>query len=273
LDRAGYAAQVKVTSRSTLLFSLAGGSRDAITENGGNFLAGEQAISREELMRMAEESPEKLSANVLLRPVVQDFLLPTSAYVGGPAEAAYYAQAAVLHQHLLGRAPRFLPRADFTLLEGKTAKLLKRYGLDIEDVWAGRQTLRHRMEAQFVTSALAKEFGRGLREMEELFARLRKPIHKLDPALDGAAEHARKAAVFHLGKLQRKAGHSRELRENVIAKQEEYLLGLLYPKKQMQSRVLCGLPFLARWGVDLLRELKGRAGSKNLGAHQIVQVD
>jgi bacillithiol biosynthesis cysteine-adding enzyme BshC len=273
LDRAGYAAQVKVTARSTLLFSLEGGRREAITENGGNFLVGARAVSREELLRMAEESPEKLSANALLRPVVQDFLLPTAAYIGGPAEIAYYAQTAVLYEHLLGRAPRLLPRAGFTMVDGKARKLLERYGMAVEDIWAGKQSLQHRMEAQFVPGALAKDFGRSLKEVEEAFARLRRPIRRLDPTLDGSVERARRAVTFHLSKLQRKAGRARELRDHVLAKQEEYLLGLLYPKKQLQSRVLCGVPFLARWGVDLLSELKRRAGSKRLGAHQIVELD
>ena len=273
LNRAGYEPQVRVTPRSTLLFSLESGRREVITENGGKFLAGERAIARETLLETAQQAPEKLSANALLRPVVQDFLLPTAAYIGGPAEIAYFAQVNVVHQHFLGEAARVLPRADFTLVDAKAQKVLKRYGLEVEEVWTGKQSLRRRLEAEFVSGALAKEFGRGLKDIEAAFARLRKPIHKLDPTLDASLEGARKAAAFHLASLQRKAGHARELRENVLAKKEEYLLGLLYPKKQMQSRVLCGLPFLARWGVGLLAELKKYAGFKKLGAHQIALLD
>ena len=75
---------------------------------------------------LAESEPEKLSPNALLRPVVQDFLLPTVAYVAGPAEIAYFAQSEVVYLELLGRMPVMLPRAGFTLVDAKAAKLLRR---------------------------------------------------------------------------------------------------------------------------------------------------
>jgi bacillithiol biosynthesis cysteine-adding enzyme BshC len=273
LDREGYSAQVRVTARSTLLFSLETGLRQAITESGGKFQAGEKSYSRPELTQLAADAPEKLSASALLRPALQDFLLPSAAYIGGAAEIAYYAQAAAVHEHLVGRMPAVLPRADFTLVDSKAAKLLEQYALAPEDLWAGRQEVRRRMELRFVPATLARDFGRSAKELERALERLRGPIRKLDSTLEGALDRARRAAAFHLAKLQRKAGRSRELRENVLAAHEEYLHGLLYPKKQIQSRVLCALPFLARWGMDLLRELKRFSGSKNLAAHHIIRVE
>ena len=68
-------------------------------------------------------------AEALLRPVWQDYLLPTVAYVGGPAELAYFAQSQVIYDRLLGRMPVAVSRASFTLLDSRAAKLLERYGL------------------------------------------------------------------------------------------------------------------------------------------------
>src|SRR6266436_5233813 len=119
LDRAGFDAQVKVTLRSTLLFYLGDGVRQVITASNGKFQAGDKTWARDELIHVTHAEPGKFSPNALFRPVVQDFLLPTAAYVGGPAEISYFAQSEVIYRHLLGRMPVMLPRAGFTLVDAK----------------------------------------------------------------------------------------------------------------------------------------------------------
>src|SRR5208283_1263738 len=100
---------------------------------------------RAEWLQKVEAHPELFSPNALFRPVVQDFLLPTVAYFAGPAEIAYFAQSHVLYEKLLGRMPVILPRADFTLVDPKAVRILKKYHLDVEDVWEGKQALRKSM--------------------------------------------------------------------------------------------------------------------------------
>src|SRR4029077_18794166 len=108
LDRAGYDVQVKVTSRSTLLFRMDEGGRQVVTASAERFQAGEKTWAREELVHLTHTEPEKFSPNALFRPVVQDFLLPTTAYIAGPAEISYFAQSEVVYRHLLGRMPVML---------------------------------------------------------------------------------------------------------------------------------------------------------------------
>jgi len=131
LDRAGFGTQVKVTSRSTLLFHLADGVRQVITANSGKFQTGEKAWARDELVHMTHAEPENFSPNALFRPVVQDYLLPTAAYIAGPAEISYFAQSEVVYRHLLGSMPVVLPRAGFTLIDAKANKLLRKYCLTV----------------------------------------------------------------------------------------------------------------------------------------------
>ena len=96
LESAGYEPQVNVTSRSTLLFSMEQGKREVITAANASFSAGSHTASREEWSERVDAHPELFSPNALLRPVLQDYLLPTAAYFGGPAEIAYFALA-LLH--------------------------------------------------------------------------------------------------------------------------------------------------------------------------------
>ncbi|MBZ5528479.1 MAG: bacillithiol biosynthesis cysteine-adding enzyme BshC [Acidobacteriia bacterium] len=270
LEQAGYAAQVKVTGRSTLLFQLEGGVRRAVTEGNGGFQAGEKIWTREEFLRVAETGAEVLSANALLRPVMQDFLLPTAAYIAGPGEIAYYAQAEVVYRQILGWMPVVLPRADFTVVDGKAEKLLKKYGLKVEEIWDGREKIRRKMELQKIPATLGARMEEGYREAQRALERLRGPLGKLDVTLLGALERAKKSSAYHYEKLKNKAGRARALREGVIAGHEEYLCALLFPRRGMQSRELCLLPMMALWGPEALRELKKYAGSKGLGAHQVI---
>ena len=101
----GYHEQVKVTAGSVLLFAIQDGARVAIQRQND---ALQHRQRKTDAGRIAgahrERDPDKFNANVLLRPVMQDTLLPTLAYIGGPAEVAYFAQGSVVYQRLLGRA-------------------------------------------------------------------------------------------------------------------------------------------------------------------------
>ena len=272
LDKAGFAAQVKVTARSTLIFSMGKDTRQPIAASAGKFICGEQSWTKEELIRAVEAKPEDFSPNALLRPVVQDCLLPTAAYIAGPAEIAYYAQAEVIYRKLLGRMPVILPRAAYTIVDAKAEKLLRRYGLKVEDVWRGSQELRGKMETANVPPALGKNFDKTLKESQRALAQLKKQIVRLDPTLGGAVETAQKKIAFQLEKLKRKAGKAQSLKAGLIAAHQEFLESLLYPHKVLQSRELCFLPFLASWGMGGLKELQKLSGSAKLKEHKILRI-
>lgn len=272
LDRAGFDAQVKVTARSTLLFRMDEERRQVITANADKFLSGEKTWNREELVHRTHMEPEKFSPNALLRPVVQDYLLPTAAYIAGPAEIAYFAQSEVVYRHLLGRMPVILPRAGFTLVDAKAQKLLRRYDLGVEDVWAGSQGLRHKMERQSVPASLSKNFERNQKQIAEMLAQLGKQIEKLDTTLRGTVARARKRIEFHIDKLRRKAGRAQDQKTGLLSQHEGYLESLLYPHKGPQERELCLLPFLARWGAGGLSELQRHSTGKKIGHHFIIRV-
>ncbi len=272
LDHAGFDAQVKVTSRSTLMFHFSDGVRQVITASAGKFQAGEKTWTREELVHETHIEPEEFSPNALFRPVVQDYLLPTAAYIAGPAEISYFAQSEVIYRHLLGRMPVMLPRPGFTLVDAKANKLLRRYGLTVEDVWAGSQGLRHKMEGQSVPRSLSKNFDRNQKEIAKMLAQLGKQIEKLDPTLKRTVERARKRIEFHIDKLRRKAGRAQDQKTGLLSEHERYLESLLYPHKGPQERELCLLPFLARWGAGGLSELQKHSTGKKIGHHFIVHL-
>lgn len=272
LDRAGFDAQVKVTSKSTLLFRFANGRREVITSSNGNFHSGGKDWTREELTRLTHAEPENFSPNALFRPVVQDYLLPTVAFITGPAELSYIAQSEVVYEHLLGRMPVMLPRAAFTLVDAKAGKLLDRYGLTVEEVWEGPQELRRKIEGASLPKSLSKNFERDQKQIAKMLDGLGKQIEKLDATLMGTVERTRKGIEFHLEQLRQKAGRAQDEKLGVIASHGQHLESLLNPHKALQERELCLLPFLARWGASGLSELQKLCSGKKLGHHLVVQL-
>ncbi|HYL83170.1 MAG TPA: bacillithiol biosynthesis cysteine-adding enzyme BshC [Candidatus Angelobacter sp.] len=272
LERAGYAPQVKVTSKSTLLFRFDGGRRQVISASSGKFHAGEKTWTREDLTHLTHTEPENFSPNALFRPVVQDYLLPTAAFIGGPAELSYIAQSEVVYRHLLGHMPVMLPRSGFTLVDVKASKLLERYGLTVEEVWAGPQELRRKIEGASLPKSLSKDFDRDQKEITKMLDKLGKQIEKLDATLTGTVERTRKGIEFHLEQMRQKVGRAQDQKLGVIAGHEQHLESLLNPHKVLQERELCLLPFLARWGASGLSELQKLSGGKKIGHHFILSL-
>ncbi len=113
--------------------------------------------------------------------MVQDYLLPTVAYIGGAAEIAYFAQSEVVYKHVLRRMPVILSRPDFTLVDIKAAKLLRAYKLNVEDIWAGSQEVRRRMELASVPMGLSIDFDRNHKQVIKMLDQLHDQLKKLDP--------------------------------------------------------------------------------------------
>lgn len=269
LERQGYHAQVKVTERSTLLFLNVDGRRQPLRQRNGGFAAVGQTFSAVELNETLEQSPEAFSANVLLRPVVQDALLPTAAYVGGPAEVAYFAQAEVVYRHLGAPMPAIVPRAGFTLVEPEAARVLERYGLEVAAVFRGRQYVRAQMERRFLPKGLLRKFDRDEKSLRKLLAGLRRPVGKLDRTLLGALDTAERKMLHQFLKLRGKAGRAENFRTGLLDRHERLLLDSLYPHRDLQERTHNLLPFIARHGFELLGELERRSASL-AGNHQVV---
>ena len=111
LQAAGYHQQVHVQASTSLVLLFEDSARVALKRQNGVYWAHSRAYTPQELLVRVDSTPLEVSPSALLRPVMQDFLLPTAALVAGPSEAAYLGQASVLYESLLGRMPAVLPRA------------------------------------------------------------------------------------------------------------------------------------------------------------------
>jgi bacillithiol synthase len=267
LDKAGYHAQVKITGESTLLFYNVDGRRQPLRMRNGKFTAGRSSLTLTELQAAIERTPELFTPNVLLRPIVQDTLLPTAAYIAGAAEIAYMAQAQMVYDKLLGRMPAILPRAGFTIVEPLVARKLTKFGLDINDTFRGHQYLRARMEQKALPRALASRFEAGEKTLRKLLKSYQAPLMRLDHTLVGALESAERKMLHQFAKLKGKAGRAENLRIGVLDRYERIFLDSLYPHRGLQERTLSPLPWLAEYGPSFVDNLSRQASIESRQHH------
>jgi bacillithiol biosynthesis cysteine-adding enzyme BshC len=258
LESSGFHAQVKITEQTTLLFVDQENERVPLRAHQGQFELGRRTLSLRELTDRLASSPQSFSANVLLRPIMQDLLLSTVAYVAGPAEIAYFAQASVAYKRLLGRMPVMMPRASFTLVEAPVATLLQKYELQLPDLFHGARAVRARMEAALMPPGLAERFEQGEKTLRQILEDLREPVAKLDSTLNGALETSERKMLYQFGHLQEKVARAIAFRSSVLDGHERTIVELLYPNGELQERSLCFLPTLAAHGPGILGELSGR---------------
>jgi len=256
LQAADYHQQVRITKATTPLFLIRQGSRIPVhLKSEHEFVVGEERVPKTEIIELAETAPASFSPNVLLRPVLQDYLLPTLAYVGGAAEVAYFAQLGVLYEKLLGRVTPILPRFSATLIEPKPKTLLEKYQLDFPDLFQGVEALHEKLGAQLLDPKLQSSFDQAGTALERSMAAVCEALEQLDKTLIDSAKNAEAKMLHQLSTLRSRAGRA-ELRQSEVAERHSRLLSnALYPNKTLQERELAGAYFLAKHGTGFLQSI------------------
>jgi bacillithiol biosynthesis cysteine-adding enzyme BshC len=272
LSRSGYHAQVNVTEDSTLVFVNREGNRLPIHQRDGDYLIeGTQKTPIEELRSELAADPTAFSPNVLLRPLVQDILLPTLAYVAGPSELAYLAQAQVLYEAFGRPQPVLFPRAAFTLVDHRIQRLLDKYRLSVEDVWLGEEHLSGKIAAVGLAEGWSERFAQAQEEMVSLLSRLRGDIERLDPTLLEALQHAQEKIHYQMDRLRAKVSRAGLARSELLQRHAQALTRFLMPQKDLQERRVGGAYFLGRAGYELLRRLLAQI-QIDRPAHQVASL-
>jgi bacillithiol biosynthesis cysteine-adding enzyme BshC len=251
LESAGYHAQVLVEKDASLLFLLRGNKRLALRWKDHKFVSREGEIDASDLPALAHS----LSPNALLRPVLQDYLLPTAAYVAGPAEIAYFAQSSVLYQALLGRMPVIFPRNSFTLLDARAEKMMALNQLRLPDLLAHQEQVKGRIAARLVPNHLTGEFARIEQSVSDSLAKLQSDLQAFDPTLLASSQKSASKILYQLRKLRQKTERETLRRDAKASADAEYLMHLVFPHKHMQERLYSIIPFLAKHGIDLPQRL------------------
>ena len=273
----GYHAQVLVSRGSSLLFLLEGGAEEGLHQrlplkrkSPDVWTAGRNTYSTAELLAILEQEPERLSPNALLRPVFEDALLPTAAYIGGPAEIAYFAQTAVLYERILGRITPVLPRLSATLVDATAAEFLQHFELGLNDIFgAQRDELTQRMAARSMPVEGKRKLAAAGNALSEELDAVTGWMRALDPNLGRSADVAASKMRYQMNRLRRLAANYELQRDTTIARKVAALFHSLYPERHLQERAVGAASALARFG-ERLPEALVEAASQPCPGHKAI---
>ena len=276
LEAAGYHAQVLIKPGHSLLFLIdqETGQRHPLRHlSDGTWKAGSNTITANELLTILDVAPERVSPNALLRPVMQDTILPTAAYVGGPAEIAYFAQSAVLYQAILGRLTPVLPRFSATIIEPSIASVMVKDEVTLKDIFEAHteEALAQRLGARAMPIEGKRRLAAVGNAMDAELGSLTTYLEAMDESLGRSAKVSANKMRYQMNRLRRMAATFELQKEASLRKHAEAMTLHLFPEGHPQERVLGGIWFLAQGGEALVDRMVEEARGMCLG-HAVVQI-
>jgi bacillithiol biosynthesis cysteine-adding enzyme BshC len=244
LKAQGHSAQVKPVTGRSLVFRNDSGNRDRIR-------------TRDAVSALEDATAGSLSPNVLLRPIVERSILPTVAYMGGPAEVAYFAQVTAVADALEVPAPLVVPRWSGVVIEPRIQRILEKHSLSVED-FRDPHAVETRMARASVPDDIRQEIQSLSATMNESAARLA-TAEGADLVPPGVVDGLKRNVAHRLARLERRyaAGlkhrGTEDLRDAAIARASLFPLGV------PQERALNGIPMIARYGDELFHAVMEEA--------------
>jgi bacillithiol biosynthesis cysteine-adding enzyme BshC len=270
LRKRGYHAQVQ--ARPTNLFWLDEEGRHPI-DLGDDFQLRDtgRTFTRGELLERLDKEPERFSPNVVLRPLMQDRLLPTAAYVAGPSEVSYFAQYGDVYDWADLDMPLIHPRASVSLVEGKVQKVLDKYDLSVCDFRTQFDALFQDVVVGTMDVDIDDIFQEATTRMHKALNDLKPEVEEVDQTLSSSTEATRAAIIEEMNDLkQRTVRAEKRHRDDVRAQLEKAQMNLR-PQGTLQERTVNVLYYLNKYSPDLLSDLRA-ALSTDTSAHQIVEL-
>ena len=254
LETRGYHAQVRPSEDSVALFHVNNG-RQPVRRQGDRLLVGDQLHDRGSLTAEASSHPEGFSPNVLLRPIVQDALFPTIAYVAGPNELAYLGQLKGVYEHFDVPMPLMYPRATATILDRGAARFLDRYDVAVESLRAQDDSVLNALLARTMPAEVDQAFSDAVGSTETSLARLIKALPLVDPTLEGAGQTTLKRMQQDLETLRSKTIQAAKRRDETLRRQFTRTRAMVFPNGQLQERTIGFVSFLNQYGPALTEHL------------------
>ena len=256
LRRAGYEAQIPLHEGILNQF-YAERERQAIQWKDGAFdIKGLPAMAtKEDLLKLAKEKPSLFSPNVLLRPLYQDAVLPTVAYVGGPSEIAYFGQLKGVYEVFGLPMPVVYPRKNVTIVERKIDHILKKYHLSVPDLWRNASGAIGEITKQEIPDSVDQALLLARDHLERGYACLKAEILAFDPSLAESADLAKGKMNQQLDFIQKKVQRAARKRNDIAVQQLHKAVDNLFPNQRLQERVFNIVPYLIKYGSAFVDQL------------------
>ena len=266
LEELGYSPKIHKKSNICNFFVLGdGGERLRVTHN-GDFRVGNETFSQSELLLLLDDSPSRFSANAVTRPITQDFLFPTFAYVAGPNEIAYLAQLNGIYDFFSLEMPVIFPRFGATIVEKKVTRILGKYKTEIHELSNPEKLLKKLAKARIddVFDSFKNDVSKGIAEVT-------RHAESIDKTLVGSCSLARGKILKTIEVLEGKIASRLKEHDQVTKQQVIKAYSNLFPHGAPQERHINVLEYLIKFGEDFLRIVYEDFLKADYGEHRVIK--
>lgn len=213
-----------------------------------------QKFSKEELYNILETSPERFSWNVVLRPICQDYILPTIAYIGGPSEISYFGQFREVYRFFNMPMPVIYPRTSVTVLENRVKIFLEKHQIKFNELFYEKDLAKKLLKEDSVVSS-DEIFSEMKEELTGVFYTYEKELARIDENQTEAFSKRTKQFLESLEIAREKFSASQSKQSEVISNQLQKVLLYVFPHNILQERILSITYFLNKYGLDFMENL------------------
>ncbi|WHY79238.1 bacillithiol biosynthesis cysteine-adding enzyme BshC [Neobacillus sp. WH10] len=234
--------------------------------------SGAIAFTKEELLELVDDNPAKLSNNVVTRPLMQEWLFPTIAFIAGPGEISYWAELKLVFEHFNIKMPPIVPRLNITFLDRSIETDVSELNLNLTDVLSnGTEKEREKFLAAIKDKELAELFSNTIEQLLKQYELIEAKAEQLDSALLPMLRKNEKYLLKEIGFMQSKLEEAVKLKHDVLLKKYSRVDLALRPDGFPQERVWNVFYYLNQFGLTFMNKLM--AGTYEFdGRHKVLKV-
>lgn len=247
--------KIQAAGRAINLFWLEEQSRERIEKERTEYTIDGAAFAETVFMQMLEANPEKISPNVILRPVFQEWILPNIAFIGGGGELAYWLELKKVFEEVEVPYPVLVLRNSFLLVNKKTAANIHSLKMNAGDFFNSPENILQSIVQQ--NSKLQLDLTTEKDELDQLYKKIQSVAGKIDPTLQQHADALHTIAGKKINELEKKMYRAEKKKFEAQQRQIEKIRTALYPSNTLQERIDNLLPWYAIYGkqfIELLYE-------------------
>ena len=239
--------------------------------------------SRHQIMELCGDHPERFSPNVILRPLVQDHVLPVFAYIAGPGEISYLAQYRKAYEHFGLNMPFIIPRGSFTLVEPAVSKIMDKIMRKTGRPAMSRKQIYHMafhdlriLQKNAISGAENHDFDslfdKAEQNINREIAALSPKLVQLDPNFEQVIAGSMRQIEKVLLGVRQKAHRASRKKHDELVSQLDKAASSLFPEDIPQERMVNPFYYFNKYGWDLLDDLAGLLRAHATDAHMIMEL-
>jgi len=212
-------------------------------------------FSSKELIEVLQSEPWKFSPNVAIRPIAQDYILPTVAYVAGPGEISYFAQLPELYEFFHVNMPVIYPRASFTVLESKVERIMDKNSLELKDLSENHDKIFSQLSKDIASAKLGNLLETSKSGINGIFEGLAVGLYEFDPNLKNIVESTKNKIDHQINILEERAYKIQRDRDNILREQIKRACMNIFPDGNPQERVFNIVQYLVLYGLQFIDDV------------------